>query len=603
MIIIGGEALSLLVAQQILKQDSAQRYRVLVLDSMPSGRASMADLTARQVSASRPRTSGASAKLTEAQIYLLDHNHEPPQKKGAAHFLEWAAASELPRERWPTELIKELNRTYFSQAVQQLGTSKTNNVSHSALQTMLRHRLFAGLAANQVTNIYPLAELPDHPVAQNGPHAAARPISKKRLHRLLGLPESDKDLSRGDLLNLLKLESGLVAEGFPTPHYPRDLRSPPPAQTGATSVASLGPGGWALMNQLKIIANCPVTRLLTTSTAGKTRVTGVQVRVDGIARTIPVPAQGIVVIGLDTIQSARLALLSFSALPNSNLIGRNLMSHLCSTLTIRLPPAAVPAARPAKASAAILSVKGRKKGLTGACHFLLQITATGLATSVPRNTTGRGTMLPDPDGLIAFPQEEPDTTVITIRGLGEMEPQNPVNRVMLDRHLDDDGLPRALVHLSPTIQDLELWDAMDQATDEVAQILAGGWPYEVLAGGQFQPVPMGQAAQAVLPFSERRRLDATHHEAGTLWMGDDPNTSVTNSKGRFHHITNAYALGPCLFPTIGARDPWLTSTALACCLVDHLLGRQTGPPAAAYHAGSPLCDNSCRMRTARARDE
>jgi choline dehydrogenase-like flavoprotein len=137
----------------------------------------------------------------------------------------------------------------------------------------------------------------------------------------------------------------------------------------------------------------------------------------------------------------------------------------------------------------------------------------------------------------------------------------------------------------------------------VAQILAGGWPYEVLAGGQFQPVPMGQAAQAVLPFSERRRLDATHHEAGTLWMGDDPNTSVTNSKGRFHHITNAYALGPCLFPTIGARDPWLTSTALACCLVDHLLGRQTGPPAAAYHAGSPLCDNSGRMRTARAREE
>jgi hypothetical protein len=36
-------------------------------------------------------------------------------------------------------------------------------------------------------------------------------------------------------------------------------------------------------------------------------------------------------------------------------------------------------------------------------------------------------------------------------------------------------------------------------------------------------------------------LGTTYHEAGTLWMGDNPPPPSPTPAGRFHHITNAYA--------------------------------------------------------------
>ena len=71
---------------------------------------------------------------------------------------------------------------------------------------------------------------------------------------------------------------------------------------------------------------------------------------------------------------------------------------------------------------------------------------------------------------------------------------------------------------------------------------------------------------------ERRDgLGTTHHEAGTLRMGDDPNKSVTDANCRIHGIRNAFVAGPALFPTIGSPNPMLTGIALARRLGDYLL--------------------------------
>ena len=45
-------------------------------------------------------------------------------------------------------------------------------------------------------------------------------------------------------------------------------------------------------------------------------------------------------------------------------------------------------------------------------------------------------------------------------------------------------------------------------------------------------------------------------------MGD-PGSSVTDSMGRFHNVTNAYVAGPALFPSIGSANPSLTGLTLA----------------------------------------
>ena len=112
---------------------------------------------------------------------------------------------------------------------------------------------------------------------------------------------------------------------------------------------------------------------------------------------------------------------------------------------------------------------------------------------------------------------------------------------------------------------------MDTAADDVALVFANGQPYEVLVAGAFQPVPANQAASTILAFPDRRDgLGTTHHEAGTLAIGDDPNTSVANADARFHRVPNLYMAGPALFPTVGSPNPMLTGTALARRLADHL---------------------------------
>lgn len=66
-----------------------------------------------------------------------------------------------------------------------------------------------------------------------------------------------------------------------------------------------------------------------------------------------------------------------------------------------------------------------------------------------------------------------------------------------------------------------------------------------------------------VPLITEDGLGTTYHECGTLWMGDDPETSVTDVHGRFHHVANAYAVDQSLFATAGSANPVPTGLALA----------------------------------------
>jgi hypothetical protein len=97
-------------------------------------------------------------------------------------------------------------------------------------------------------------------------------------------------------------------------------------------------------------------------------------------------------------------------------------------------------------------------------------------------------------------------------------------------------------------------------------------PFEILAGAnRVIPVPAGPPAQRLAmlaAFTARRDdLGTTHHDAGTMRMGDAIADAVTNDFGRIHDTTNCYVAGPALFPTIGSPNPMLTGVAL---------GRRTG---------------------------
>ncbi len=106
----------------------------------------------------------------------------------------------------------------------------------------------------------------------------------------------------------------------------------------------------------------------------------------------------------------------------------------------------------------------------------------------------------------------------------------------------------------------------------VAQITYQNHPYEMNASLIYGPI-MGEVltkAGAMLPlllvgpataFPESP-VPTSAHIMGTLRMGPDPATSVTDAGGKFHGIDNLYAADGSLFPTSGGMNPSLTIMAL-----------------------------------------
>ena len=250
-------------------------------------------------------------------------------------------------------------------------------------------------------------------------------------------------------------------------------------------------------------------------------------------------------------------------------MGRNLMAHLRSDFTVRVRRTALPPV-PGHVQTSALLVRG----LAASGRFHVQVTAS---THQQGSDELLFRMIPDLDVLEAqLLNTDPNWITITFRGIGEMHgdrnatvPNAITSWINLSPFESDEfAAPRAFVHLKVDAADLQTWHAMDAAIVSLGQRIAGApanIEYRYDNAWQTQPFPLSR------PFPEwHRGLGSTFHEAGTLWMGDNPATSVTNDVGRFHHIDNAYACDQSIFSTVGSVNPALTGLALARRLAEHL---------------------------------
>lgn len=291
----------------------------------------------------------------------------------------------------------------------------------------------------------------------------------------------------------------------------------------------------------------------------------IEADIAGERRLLPIGPDCAVVLALSAIETTRLALHSFP----TPLMGRNLMAHVRSDFAVRIHRSALAPLAAAVQTAALLV-----RGTAPSGRFHLQLTAS----------TGRGgsddllfRMVPDLDLLNEhLANADPDWVALTLRGIGEMTPnlttpvRNPTTSwIDLSPHeADEFGVPRAYVQIQLAPADAATWRAMDATALAFAQRIAGGperIQYLYDGAWQTQPFPLTR------PFPEwHRGLGTTYHESGTLWMGDDPATSVTDPLGRFHHLQNAYACDQSIFPAVGSVNPALTGLTLARRLAEHL---------------------------------
>jgi hypothetical protein len=574
-IVVGGGSFGGVFAQHIYALDRTHSRRILVLDGGPLVMPEhVQNLPMVGITAPGPITSDPGS-LREECWGLPWSSDVPVGFPGLAYciggrsvfwggwspqLLDTATDTEMPQPAWPTPVVDELNDRYFREAAEQIGVTRTNDFIHGALHLAMRQQLAEGIVAGDVPEAIPLSELPLH---------------------LDEVPASEEDE--------FKLEAPLAVQavGERAGFFPFNKFSSVPLLMEASRAAwseshqglAYGVPGDDVKKRLMLVPNCRVIRLITDVAAGKAHITGV-LTVQGF---VPLAAHGVVILALGTIENVRVALLSFGGISNYGLIGTNLMAHLRSNLTVRIPATALthlPSTEKDLQQSALF-VKGRHdfQGAGGGRgYFHQQITASagggGLGVESDAELFKK---IPDIDLLEGFRAADEGHVVITVRSIGETQRNNPNTRITLatDQPSDEAGVPRAFVRIADargdasatdtpqTTKDRELWAAMDQNAQDVADVFAGTETLEVLS-------------------RNRDGMGTTHHEAGGLWMGDDASASVTNSDARFHFADNAYVAGPALLPTVGSPNPMLTGTALARRLGDHLLDvmpHPTAPPA------------------------
>ncbi|HLM05570.1 MAG TPA: family 16 glycoside hydrolase [Blastococcus sp.] len=337
----------------------------------------------------------------------------------------------------------------------------------------------------------------------------------------------------------------------------------------------------------------PRARVLRLNHNGGT-VTSLDVAIEGRPQPVPVPVPpgSAVVIANGTIEATRLALDSLgvgdrTANPASPRLG-NLMAHLRSNITVRIRRAALglPAGPPADLETTAFLVRGQG---SGGRQFHIQVSAAAVGGIDPERNMWQ--QVPDIDTLAQIrANQDPDWITIVLRCIGETEgdqssPADPAKSwIDLSSETDEHQQRRAYVHLAATAADEVLWQEMDKAAFDLAADLAG------------PPPPVGQPATLQYlqsrtgPFDTPRPqpavngrswwqdgLGTTHHEAGTLFMGA-AGQSVTDTQGRFHGLTNAYVVGPAIFPMLGSANPSLAALALAQRTAELLVKDRTGNP-------------------------
>lgn len=146
--------------------------------------------------------------------------------------------------------------------------------------------------------------------------------------------------------------------------------------------------------------------------------------------------------------------------------------------------------------------------------------------------------------------------------LGELAEDNPNNWVK--RNDEADLTTNVTLQIMPGEKDYALWNTMDSATFQTIEAMAFSEDHETSIEYWHESEDEQEAGWTpIRPAEQERRVPGIVHEASTLWMGTDLETSVVGPDYRPHGIQNVYVTGASIFPSAGSWNPALTICGFA----------------------------------------
>ncbi len=324
---------------------------------------------------------------------------------------------------------------------------------------------------------------------------------------------------------------------------------------------------------LFLVPNAHVSRLVVPSIFkdGADRkgygVTGVDLFIEGQRKLLSVKPTCTVVLALSCIESTRLALESFPTAPGERekeLMGRNLMAHLRFDFPFSVDRQGfrnwVEANTGKKLREELQTASFHLQANTPDGRFHLQVYATGDSSGNAEGLLYR--MIPDAEVARRLAKaQDPNKINLIFRACGEItaDRNTPVGKdqtswIDLASAQDRDTAfdhARAYVHYADQ-NSSPMWKRMRDACMALSKEM----------GAVGEPPP-----------EDRHEVGSTWHDAGTLFMGSDPQHSVTDIHGHFHHITNSACVDQALFPTVGSANPVLTGLCLSRKVAETIVSR------------------------------
>jgi choline dehydrogenase-like flavoprotein len=322
---------------------------------------------------------------------------------------------------------------------------------------------------------------------------------------------------------------------------------------------------------------------------GTRLVERIVVNVDGQERVLAIGSHCQVVLAMSCIESTRLALESFSLESSllkpqgQELMGRNFMVHLRADIAFKVERSKfakfVAATWPGKKLADILqlaSVHVQCEGTHGTYQYQLYAATNGGGPDANMYK-----LVPDLEvqRQIAAGFDD-DSISIVLRASGEVKGGRKA--ALRDPNFDfidlagDQDFDRQFGHRRAWVQFRTaggqdhsadaIWQDMHDTGHAIARALANGGTLEYTQVN-------GSADFQLTALSRQQGVGTTFHDSGTLWMGENPDDSVTDVNGHFHHVTNAYCADQALFTTIGSANPALTGMCLAHKVAEDIVSR------------------------------